>query len=182
MTRATGSTLKGVAERQPDAVKLLAKPGDMALVERGVLRSLVIQCPDGCGDIITVNLDERAGPAWRLYRRSETSELTLYPSVWRDSGCGAHFILWRDRLIWCDGSDDVSWHDPALQHRIHEVLPAANEPPAHFEELASVLGEPPWDVLWECRALARNGIATAYQKNRKFRRTPVHGKEKPHDR
>jgi hypothetical protein len=47
-----------------------------------------------------VNLDPRAGPAWKLYDREDS--LTLFPSVWRESGCEAHFILWRNRLIRCD--------------------------------------------------------------------------------
>ncbi len=35
MTRATAVTPRGAAERQPDAARLLAKAGDVALVERG---------------------------------------------------------------------------------------------------------------------------------------------------
>jgi hypothetical protein len=69
----TTISLKGVAERQPEAAKLIAKAGDVALVERGVLRSLVICCPDGCGEVITVNLDSRSGPAWRIQRLQPSS-------------------------------------------------------------------------------------------------------------
>jgi hypothetical protein len=177
MNRATDVTPKGAAERQPDAARLLANAGDVALVDRGVLRSIVIQCPDGCGDVITVNLDGRAGPAWRLYRRRDGT-MTLYPSVWRDSGCGAHFIVWRDKILWCDRDDDVAWHDHKLRIQILDHLPPADMPPLHFEDLAAALAESPWDVLWECRAMARAGLAVSSDKNRKFVAAPKRSKAK----
>ncbi|WP_442869546.1 DUF6527 family protein [Bradyrhizobium sp. CCBAU 11386] len=31
-----------------------------------------------------------------------TNKPTLYPSFWRDGGCGSHFIIWRGQLLWCD--------------------------------------------------------------------------------
>jgi Family of unknown function (DUF6527) len=171
MNRATDISLKGTAQRQPEAAKLLRRAGDVAFVERGVLRSLVIQCPDDCGDVITVNLDPRAGPAWHLYRR-RNGAMTLYPSVWRDSGCGAHFILWRDKLLWTDIDNEIAWHDEALRRRILERLPPPGTPAMHFEELAATLGEAPWEVLWECRALARGGFAVASDKNLRFGAAP----------
>lgn len=167
MSRVNEVTPKGAAERQPAATKLLTKAGDVALVDRGLLRSVVIQCPDGCGDVITLNLDRRAGPAWQLYRRRDGT-MTLYPSVWRDSGCGAHFIVWRDKILWCDRDDEVVWHDHALRAQILDRLPPADMPPLHFEELAAILRESPWDVLWECRAMARAGLAVSSDKSRKF--------------
>jgi len=26
-------------------------------------------------------------------------QLTLFPSVWRDTGCQSHFNIWRDRIL-----------------------------------------------------------------------------------
>src|SRR3954466_5762253 len=92
--------LRGTVSHRAEADKLLAEPGDLVLVVRGVARSLVMMCPDGCGDIITVNLDRRAGKAWSFYK--DKRGLSLFPSVWRDTGCGAHFILWANTIFWTD--------------------------------------------------------------------------------
>jgi hypothetical protein len=170
MPRAKTLLLKGVAERHADAVKLLHNAGDMAIVFRGVVRGMVIRCPDSCGDTITINLDERAGPAWRLFERE--NRLTLYPSVWRENGCGAHFILWRGRLLWCDRWDDTLGDDGDLRTRVYSLLPSADAAPVHYETLAATLDEIPWDVLWACRALVRTKRAISSAKDTCFRRAP----------
>jgi hypothetical protein len=97
----------------------------------------------------------------------------MYPSVWRDSGCGAHFIIWRNQILWCDRDDNVSWHDHSLRERIFERLPRFGLPPVHFEELAAAFGEAPWEVLWECRAIARAGLALSSDKNQRFVKRPI---------
>jgi hypothetical protein len=46
----------------PDAASNAAKPGDCAVVERaGVRRQLVVCCPNGCGDLLSINFDPRSG-------------------------------------------------------------------------------------------------------------------------
>ena len=57
---AGGSSSEDTAARGPR--QLAAKPGDAAIVNRGRLRSIVGACPDGCGEHITVNLDDKGGP------------------------------------------------------------------------------------------------------------------------
>jgi hypothetical protein len=109
--RARRARLKGQTEHQSTAASLLREAGDLALVTRGVPRSVVILCPDGCGERLTVNLDARSGPAWRLYNK--VGKLTLFPSVWRESGCEAHFILWNDIIYW-SSLDDVALNDGAV--------------------------------------------------------------------
>jgi len=69
------------------------------IVYREVPRAALFHCPCGCGEVLTVNLDPRAGAAWRWKRDGEG--LTLLPSVRRTSGCASHFIVWRGRLWWC---------------------------------------------------------------------------------
>ena len=68
----------------------------IAIVERGVPRWAVFRCPCGCDELLTVNLDPRTGPHWRLRRTK--SRVSLSPSVWRMSGCHSHFILWKNRV------------------------------------------------------------------------------------
>src|SRR5882762_300776 len=86
------------ASHHAAAVALLDAAGDVSLVERGRPRWLVIRCPSGCGETISLNVDRRAGPAWRMYWRG--SQLSVYPSVWKELGCESHFIIWRNRIDW----------------------------------------------------------------------------------
>lgn len=119
---------------------------------------MVMRCPDGCGQMLSVNLDSRSGKAWRLYGRGD--QLTLFPSVWRDDGCKAHFIVWKNRIIWCDARDPVGWDDPTLVARVGEILEAASPRAMDYEDIALRLGEIPWEVLWACHALVRAKVAS----------------------
>lgn len=129
------------------------EPGDTVLVRRGVPRSIVMRCPDGCGDLLTVNLDPRAGPAWRLY--VERDEVTLFPSVWRETGCRAHFILWDDAIYWTN-ERWPSRHDRALIVRVSARLTSI---PQSYETIAASLDEIPWSVLTAARSLVEASIA-----------------------
>lgn len=44
-------------EHRHEADELIAEPGEAALVHRGVDRSLVMACPNVCGEMLTINLD-----------------------------------------------------------------------------------------------------------------------------
>lgn len=135
-------------------------PGRAILVGREEQpRWLVMTCPCGCGDEIRVNLDHRSGPAWRIYT-SPQGRLSVYPSVWRDSGCGSHFIIWSDRLyLFGRYPDDAESQWISAQRR--ELLPMVRDrlggEPVHFVELADEMGQVPWDVLDALRGLARLG-------------------------
>lgn len=147
--------LKATVERLSEAAPHLGHPGDMVLVSRGVDRLLVFKCPDGCGETVPVNLDPRAGPAWRLYTKSGSS--TLYPSVWRTEGCRAHFILWDDRIYWTGADQFEDAVDDALVAAVHDVLPSRDH--MSFADIAGELGEIPWAVLVACERLVRLGLA-----------------------
>src|SRR6266480_1236250 len=88
--------LKRKVSSRNDVVGLLRSPGDAALIERGRPRVLVIKCPSGCGEEVAINLDRQAGKAWRFYQRR--GAITLFPSVWRDTGCECHFIVARNKI------------------------------------------------------------------------------------
>lgn len=157
MSRASDVCFRGIAAGHEAAAALLEKAGDVAVDRRQVPRALVMRCPDGCGDTLAVNLDPRSGKAWRADYRE--GHLSLYPSVWRGEGCKAHFIVWRDRLIWCDGSDSVRWYDKQVIQAVAEALKQNAADFMHFEEIAARLDLIPWEVLWACQALARRGEA-----------------------
>ena len=79
--------LKGTVSSRSDTTGMLNIAGDAVIVERARPRLLVLMCPCGCGEIFATNLDGQAGKAWRLYRKG--GSITVFPSVWRDSGLRA---------------------------------------------------------------------------------------------
>lgn len=167
MVRAKTIRFRGQAGGHASAVSLLQNAGDVAIDVRGDVRSIVMQCPDGCGDVITVNLDRRAGKAWRLDDRS--GALTLYPSVWRGQGCRAHFILWRNSIIWCDWNEGPAWRDDGLVSRVKDELQKRADAFTHYEILAEALEENPWETLWACQVLQNRGHAEVRDRS-SFRR------------
>jgi hypothetical protein len=162
MDRVAKLTWRGDVERYGEALPLTEDAGDYVIVKRGAVRSLVMRCPDRCGDLITVNLDPRSGKAWRIDRKNE--KLTLYPSVWRNEGCRAHFIVWRDLVLWCDGR----WRQPvqsdALIDGVATVL-GEHDAPMHYETLAERCEIHPWDALWACHSLIRRGLAKEVERS-----------------
>lgn len=157
MSRVSKLRFCGEVERHTDAVERLEDAGDYTLVVRGVPRGIVLRCPDNCGDVLTINLDARSGKAWRLDRRND--KLTLYPSVWRNEGCRAHFIVWRDVVFWCDGSMNNPEVDAANLKAIQKALISIGNRFVHYETLAEEASVHPWDALWGCQLLVRRGDA-----------------------
>ncbi len=113
--------LRGALQHQISALTVVASqaeareyavrtPAGAAIVRRGTDRSVVFACPCSCGEVLTVNLDQRVGAYWR--HRVDDFGLTLMPSVARTTGCRSHFIVWRSRILWCRlDLDDVEWPD-----------------------------------------------------------------------
>jgi hypothetical protein len=155
MPRADKIRLTGVYTSRGEAAESLQIPGDTALVRRGVARILLMNCPCTCGDLLVINLDPRAGPAWRIYRRG--AAVSLYPSYWRDTKCQSHFILWRNQIHWCDWDDEWIWTSSnSIEKRVLELL---TDQFVNYENIADKLQEVPWDVLQACRSLVRKGSA-----------------------
>ena len=163
MPRANKICFTGKFQGRDDAAASLKSPGDTALVHRGVARMLLMNCPCGCGDVLVINLDSRAGSAWRFYRRGET--ISLFPSYWRDTKCESHFILWRNIIYWCDWDDESIWTSSnSIEERVLLALP---DHFTNYEDIAEKLEEVPWDVLQACHALVRKGYAVANVLRRK---------------
>jgi len=88
--------------------------------------------------------------------------MSLFPSVWRESGCRSHYIIWRNAIL-LFGRNDEEFDDtsPAadeldvLTKVVEDRLPAAGLVP--FSELAEAVDAVPWDVLVVCRRLVRLG-------------------------
>jgi hypothetical protein len=139
----------------------LVHPGDAVLIVRGYPRWLLLKCPCGCGEEIPVNLDQRAGKAWRIYGSKEQG-VTLFPSIWRDTGCQSHFIVWGGRILLFGGwerEDAISPHRPGqdiLEQDIRAAWP--NREWINYVDLADALDQIPWDVLAACRRLTKSGF------------------------
>lgn len=152
--RANRIAFKAQVEQRHEANSLLKTPGDIAFVYRGVMRSLVMACPDGCGELLTINLDGRAGKAWRAYGNQE--EVSLFPSVWRETGCKSHFILWRSKIYWCDWDDEL---DTPMDDVVEQVRGRLSVELVPYVDIADELQLVPWAVLSACRQLVRDGAA-----------------------
>ena len=172
MSKVDRLRLVGTFDNRDEAAAALQATGDLAIVRRGILRLLLIRCPCGCGDNLVVNLDSRAGPAWRTYVRD--GRVTLYPSYWRDTACETHFILWSNRVHWCTWEHDEDfWANTSLiQDR---VLGALGLHFVAYQDIAEAIGEIPWEVLQACHDLVRSGKAEANSRHRRgeFRRRAI---------
>lgn len=177
MSRNHHLQLKGVVDSRSRAERHLRSPGDAVLVERGVPRWLLMACPCGCGAVLPINLDARAGKAWRLYR-SQKWGMSLFPSVWRDTDCRSHFIIWRNNIL-LFGQREEDFESPSSDHETARLAETAFGclPSTGFQSFVAVadaLGEIPWDVLHALRYLVRRGLAREGLGNEQgtFCRTP----------
>jgi Family of unknown function (DUF6527) len=157
-SRARTVVVKGQVSHRHEANRLLTEPGATVLVHRGVPRSVAMACPDGCGEQLTVNLDERAGPAWRHYQDGQ--RLTIFPSVWRDTGCKSHFIVWRSKIYWCDWNEELDAPDLEVLAQVRGALP---DDLTSYVAIADALRLVPWAVLSACNRLTAQGIAVRGQ-------------------
>jgi uncharacterized protein DUF6527 len=153
-------TLKKIVQNRSDAEGYLRSPGDAVLIERGTPRWLLLACPCGCGAELPINLDRRAGKAWRLFKHGK-SGLSVYPSVWRDTDCGSHFIIWRSNIL-LFGEREEDLESPSLGEELQTLRGAVLDwmPVRGFvsyADIADKLQVDPWDVLDACRSLARRG-------------------------
>ena len=172
MNRAKKIDLRGTVARNNDAVAMIANPGDCAIVHRSLARSVVMVCPDGCGSVLTINVDSRCGRAWDLYLRKE--QLSIFPSYWRGDGCLSHFIVWRNRIIWCDSLD---FYQPPNISLLNASVLACLSVSSYisYQSIADKVDEIPWDVLWSCRNLVFEGLAEEHAKSESFIKNRLEG-------
>jgi Family of unknown function (DUF6527) len=154
-------TIKARVNARANANAYLKQPGDAVIVDRQGPRWLVLCCPCGCGAEVPLNLDRRAGPAWRLFESSKGT--TVYPSVWRDTDCKSHFIIWRDDILMFGDRYGESWIDEAEageDELLQRVLDALSNRNQSAEEISDRIPDSePWDVLRCCRRLCLLGKA-----------------------
>ncbi|MBZ0146623.1 MAG: hypothetical protein K8F62_03650 [Pseudorhodoplanes sp.] len=67
--------------------------GEMVIVRNGSLTKWAcIKCPCGCGDKISLSLDQDRRPSWTV-SEDFLSRPTVYPSVHQLARCNAHFWI-----------------------------------------------------------------------------------------
>jgi hypothetical protein len=154
-------TIRARVDSRANASAHLKQPGDAAIVDRQGPRWLVLSCPCGCRAEVLVNLDRRAGPAWRIYESPQGT--SIYPSVWRDTDCKSHFIIWRDNILMLGAPYGDSWIDEVEageDELLHRVLEALSDREQSAEEISDQIPDSePWDVLRCCRRLCLLGKA-----------------------
>ncbi len=158
--------LKARVASRSGAREYLKKPGDAVIVDRQGPRWLVLLCPCGCGAELPINLDRRAGPAWRLYE-SPKKGISVYPSVWRDTDCKSHFIIWRNNILMMSPHEieqDEGWlndSEPAPRELDELVLNRLSRGRQQSAENISdkMPGSVPWDVHRSCKRLCARGLA-----------------------
>ena len=154
-------SLKSIVKSRSEISSPLSAPSDAVLIVRGQPRWLLLKCPCGCEDEIPINLDPRAGKAWRIYGLEEKN-LTIFPSVWRDTGCFSHFIIWNGQILLMDGGDlsttrsSLNRSLPLYANRLKKNWPRRGW--IHYVDIADQMGEIPWDVLDACRYLVQAGV------------------------
>ena len=153
--------LKSVVESRAQVGSQLNDPGDSILILRHHPRWLLLKCPCGCDDVIPINIDQRAGKSWRLYRGKD-KRISLFPSVWRDTGCLSHFIIRNGQIDMLSGREPFAYQwlskrsFALLANRVNKAWP--HDDWVQYVEIADELGEIPWDVLDACRYLVRDGV------------------------
>jgi hypothetical protein len=154
-------SVKGTVASRAEANGQLFSPGDAVLIDRGRPRWLLLRCPCGCGDELPINLDSRSGAAWRFYKTAD-NVVSLFPSVWRDTGCGSHFIVWRNHIVLFGDGDigDPPEDSEELEGLVEAVRKQLSDKRlVSYVDIADTLGEVPWDILRACRYLVRQGTA-----------------------
>jgi len=62
--------------------------------------AIAFLCPCGCKDRLELALIPEVKPHWTL-TLNEENHPTLHPSVWRKTGCLAHFWVKNGEVVWC---------------------------------------------------------------------------------
>lgn len=62
--------------------------------------AIAFLCPCGCKERLELALIPEVKPHWKLHM-NHLNYPTLHPSVWRKTGCGAHFWVKEGEIVWC---------------------------------------------------------------------------------
>lgn len=58
-----------------------------------------IKCPDGCGDIIMLNLSRKNSAIWKV-KQDKIGRVSIKPSIHKLDGCKSHFWIKKGNILW----------------------------------------------------------------------------------
>lgn len=76
------------------------KPGEIWISCKH--RTINLRCPCGCGDLTVLSLHPGR---WHVHFDGKT--VSLDGSVWANSGCGSHYFIRNNIVIWAERIDPV---------------------------------------------------------------------------
>lgn len=83
-----------------DTLPLTFKKNILAhMIDGGESWSAGLNCPCGCGAVIELMLLQNVKPHWKL-TVDHLNRPTLFPSVWRSTGCKSHFWVRQGKIHW----------------------------------------------------------------------------------
>jgi hypothetical protein len=65
----------------------------------GLSKWVVMKCPCGCDEILTLSLMKNFKPNWKI-KIDKKKRITISPSIWKQDGCKSHFFIINGRLKW----------------------------------------------------------------------------------
>lgn len=90
------------------------KPGEIWISHRH--RTVNLRCPCGCGDLTVLTLHPSR---WHVHfdGKSVSLEGPTGGSVWANSGCGSHYLVRDNAVIWLDRIDPIHHAGYATRER-----------------------------------------------------------------
>lgn len=86
-------------DRYPDTDSI--HPNELVVVgEANAWKWMIMRCPCGCRDLISLPAAPSRFPRWRI-RRGRYGSVSLSPSIWRTEGCFSHFFVIDSTVYWC---------------------------------------------------------------------------------
>jgi hypothetical protein len=79
----------------------------LAIKHQGKVYWIILRCPCGCGEVITLPAQSDHSKSWALIDKSEGP--TIYPSIWRNQGCMSHFWIRDGTVEWTIDTGMAPW-------------------------------------------------------------------------
>ena len=104
-------------------------------------RTVNLRCPCGCGDLTVLSLHPSR---WHIHfdGKSVTLDGPTSGSVWANSGCGSHYLIRNNAIIWL-GKIDPSCHTEYAEIERSRLLNSKPSRKSYFSWLGRL-----WRFLW----------------------------------
>jgi hypothetical protein len=98
----------------------------------------------------------------------------LYPSYWRDTACGSHFVILKNSIYWLNNRNNFERNWTVSSELEDKVLECLKED--EFTDsvtLADKCNIVPWECVQACKQLAEKGLCVIIHRgdNRYFKKS-----------